>query len=266
MQGPDDERDHPPWTAGATQAQAVRRGMLATLSTPGAYILIFGMLGFGALTRDLGFSIYEAAFITGAIFQLPGMVAFVDELGRGAPIAVTALAVLLTAIRLLPMTVVLQPFVRGSGWPRWAEFYGAHFVAITSWVEALRRLPELPTRLRLPFYIGFGTTLCTFTIIATVIGYLAAGSVPPFLAAALLFLTPVYFVTSLISTASDSGDKIALVIGTVLGPVLFVLAPGFDLMLTGLIGGTAAYLLGRTMRQRTAGAPSQPTDRGRNTP
>jgi len=254
----------PHWTESATNGTAFARGARAVTATPGAYILVLGMLGFGALCRDLGFSILEAAFVTGAIFQLPGMVAFVDELGRSASIGAAAIAIMLTAIRLLPMTVVLQPYLRGSTLPRWVDFYGAHFVAITSWVEALRRLPELPDRLRMPFYIGFGTTLCSLTMVATAIGYQVSGSVPTVVSGALLFLTPVYFATSLLSTATGVGDKLSLAIGAALGPVFFALAPGFDLVLTGLIGGTAAYFISRRIRASASSAPSADKNRHRS--
>jgi len=249
MVEPEDDGARGPWSA-VTQGGAFMKGAAAVLTTPGAYILVFGMLGFGALTRDLGFSLPEAAFITGAMFQLPGMVAFADELARSGSIAVTALAVVLTAVRLLPMTVVLQPFLRGSGWPRWSQFAAAHFIAITSWVEALRRLPELPDRLRLPFYVGFGLTLCTSTLVATCVGHETAGAVPPVVTGMLLFLTPVYFMTSLISTVHGICDKLALAAGTAIGPVFYLTMPGFDLLATGLIAGTGAYLVERAVRRR----------------
>lgn len=236
--------------ASRTSAHAFIDGMRAALATPGVYILILAMMGFGALARDLGFTAFEAAAITALVFQLPGQVALVDEAARGAAWTITAIAVLLTAIRLLPMSVVLMPYLRGSSAPRWAEMLATHFVAITSWVEALRRLPERPASERLPNFVGFGATVCTACTAATVVGHLALAAVPPMLAAVLLFLTPVYFVTSLISTAHTVDDRWALAIGVVLGPTVFLVLPGFDLLLTGLFGGTAAWLIGR--RERAA--------------
>jgi hypothetical protein len=39
-------------------------------------------------------------------------------------------------------------------------------------------------------------------------------------------------------------DVFAIGIGCALAPVLYLLAPGFDLLATGLTGGTLAFLLG----------------------
>lgn len=241
--------ERPVWTEGGTRRVAALRGVMAAPMTPGLFILFFAMIGFGALARDAGFGVGEAVFITATVFQLPGQVALVDQFGRSATLTTVAFAVALTAVRLLPMTVVLMPFLRGSGLPRWCEFAGSHFVAITAWVESLRRLPELPVQLRLPFYLGFSGALCASTIMATLAGYYVAAEVPVVISAALLFLTPVYFVCSLIATADRPGNQWALGIGVLLGPMLFYFVPGPDLLLTGIIGGTTAYLIGRRCRR-----------------
>ncbi len=249
MAGSDGHAKAPAWTKGAGRRTAFLRGVMSAPTTPGLFILFFAMIGFGALARDAGFGAGEAVFITASLFQLPGQVALVDQFGRGATIAAAAFAVALTAIRLLPMTVVLMPYLRGSGLPRWLEYASVHFVAITAWVESLKRLPAIPVPLRLPFYLGFAGVLCVSTITATFVGYHVAGQVSPLVSAALLFLTPIYFVCSLVATSTSSADYWAVLIGTVLGPILFLYLPGLDLLLTGLIGGTLAYFIGRWRRK-----------------
>ena len=78
-------------------------------------------------------------------------------------------------------------------------------------------------------------------MIATAVGFALASTVSVTVAAALIFLTPIYFFLALIAVSRDFSDGLALGIGFVLGPILFVIAPGFDLALTGLIGGSVAY-------------------------
>ncbi|MEO0619022.1 MAG: AzlC family ABC transporter permease [Pseudomonadota bacterium] len=241
----------PAWTENATPRDALLQGLRATPLTPGI-ILFCAMIGFGAFARDAGFSLMQSLFITASIFQLPGQVALVDQTGRGAAGLAIAFAVLLTAIRLLPMTVVLMPYLRGAPLPRLAEYAAAHFVAITAWVEALRRLPALPQHVRLPFFLGFALLLCSATLVATAAGYLLAGALPPRLAAVLLFLTPIYFILSLIAAAASRADRLAIPIGAALGPLLFLAVPGLDLLATGVIGGTFAFALGELMRKRSA--------------
>jgi hypothetical protein len=55
---------------------------------------------------------------------------------------------------------------------------------------------------------------------------------------------PVYFLLSLLATSQSRMDVLALAIGCALAPVLYLVAPGFDLLATGLVGGTLAFLLG----------------------
>ena len=88
------------------------------------------------------------------------------------------------------------------------------------WVESLRLLPALPHDRRIAFCNGLSVGyISTATIFGFVGFYLAAG-LPPLFAGALLFLTPMSF---LISTANNSRmmvDKLALVLGLVLGTLL----------------------------------------------
>ncbi|MEL7544307.1 MAG: branched-chain amino acid ABC transporter permease, partial [Pseudomonadota bacterium] len=118
-------------------------------------------------------------------------------------------------------------------------------------IATLRRLPSLPQHVRLPFFLGFAVLLCTATLVATAAGYLLAGALPPRLAAVLLFLTPIYFILSLIAAAASRADRLAIPIGAALGPLLFLAVPGLDLLATGLIGGTLAFAVGEWMRKRS---------------
>ena len=67
---------------------------------------------------------------------------------------------------------------------------------------------------------------------------------------ALFFLTPVYFLTSLWATARDRIVKIAMVFGLALGPLFHLVAPQFDLLFAGVVGGTLAYFVGRASGPR----------------
>ena len=79
----------------------------------------------------------------------------------------------------------------------------------------------------------------------TMAGHVLAGSVPATVSATLLFLTPVYFLLSLLATARVRMDLLAIGAGCALAPMFYLLMPGFDLLATGLVGGTLAFLLRR---------------------
>jgi predicted branched-subunit amino acid permease len=180
------------------------------------------------------------------VFALPAQVALVDQMARGASIFTATLAVTATAVRLMPMTVALLPMIRDRRAPKWMEFAVAYFVAITMWVDAMRRVPGIPRHLRSAYVLGITAWLVTFSTVGGLIGFFLAARVPPIIAAALLFMTPIYFVLSMIQSAERSlTDRLAIVLGLLLGPLFALAAPGFELLLAGLIGGAAAYAAGR---------------------
>jgi predicted branched-subunit amino acid permease len=233
--------------AGAAR-RAFAQGLGAAVSVP-AGVLFATALGFGALARDGGFTLGHTAFMTLTMFALPNQVVLVDQLARSEGAAVAAFAVALAAVRLLPMTATIVPLLRGSRRRPWLELVAAHFVAITTWIEAIRRLPQLSADSRLPYQLGLGLSIAAVMLLGALAGFALAGSVPAVVAAALLFLTPLYFLLSLIATSRSRMDLVAIAAGCALAPVFFALAPGIDLLATGLVGGTLAFLLGRARRR-----------------
>ncbi len=81
-----------------------------------------------------------------------------------------------------------------------------------------------------------------------------AASVPPVFSAALLFVMPLYFVCSMLSGTHSVTAAMPIILGLLLGPVFHLLLPSFDLVLTGLIGGTAGFFAMRH-RGKTDRAP-----------
>jgi len=242
----------PQWVKGATGRDAFRRGIIESRSVP-LLVVYITFAGFGALARDVGLDIYQAIFITGTVFALPGQVVLADQIGHGVGLAAAAFAVTLTAVRLLPLTFTLMPLLRHEHPRRWLELFLCHIIAITVWIEGQRRLPSLPHHLRLPYFFGFAVTMFICVMLSTLAGYLLAAQVSDAVAAGMVFLTPVYFFLSLAETSVTLADRLAVVIGAISGPFFFLFAPGFDLFLTGLIGGSAAYGLMKYHQSRGHG-------------
>ncbi len=226
----------------ASQIGAFARGLSLVVSVPSALLFAAG-LGFGALARDGGFSIAHTAFITAGMFALPNQVVLVDQLARNETLLAAAFAVALAALRLLPMTVTIVPLLKGDRSRPVLEAVAVHFIAVTPWVESQRRLPLVAPELRLATHLGLGLAFATAMMSGTMAGHALAGSVPATVSATLLFLTPIYFLLSLLATARVRMDLLAIGIGCALAPVFYILTPGFDLLATGLIGGTLAFLL-----------------------
>ena len=71
------------------------------------------------------------------------------------------------------------------------------------------------------------------------------GHFPPLVAGALAFLTPVYFLLSLFGSAREASGRYGLFVGMALLPVAHWLAPGFDILIAGIVGGLIAFAIGR---------------------
>lgn len=230
-----------------TPAGAFLHGLRAAYSVA-AFVLFATALGFGALARETGFTLGHTAFLSLTMFALPNQVVLIDQLARGASLTAAALAVTLAAVRLLPMVATIMPTLRGSARRPLLEVIAAHFVAITTWIEGARRLPSLPQDLRLPHHLGIGAAVCGMMVLGSVTGYLLSVGMPPVVSAALVFTTPLYFILSLVATAKARLDVAAIVLGCSLAPVFYLLVPGIDLLASGLVGGTAAFLWGASRR------------------
>jgi predicted branched-subunit amino acid permease len=210
-----------------------------------AAVLCLSFIGFGVLCHGNGVGLAFALYTTIFMYALPGQVTLVDQIGRDMPLWTAALAVSLTGVRLLPMTIALVPYLRGGRETRPVDYLASHFVSVTLWIESMRRVPFLPRGLRLPFYFGLTAMLVGVSTLGTVAGYLIADRLPPIVAASLIFLTPVYFFMGLSANARAAADFAPILIGFGMAPFFMWLTPSLDLVLSGLVGGTVSFLLFR---------------------
>ncbi|WP_026381583.1 AzlC family ABC transporter permease [Afifella pfennigii] len=235
-----------------TAARWFLRGMGGVASVP-ALILIGSFIGFGVLCRESGLSLGEAMFMTAFVWALPSQVVLVGAIATGSSALVAAIAVTLSAIRLMPMTAAWVPLVRAQGTPRWQLLVLSHFVAVTAWVWGFMRLPDVPRERRAVCFAGFGVTLTLINVAVTAISFIGAAALPPLLAGALFFLTPIYFLTALSASARYHAERLALGLGVVLGPALHAYDVGLHLLWAGLVGGTLAFI-GHKLIHRRGGA------------
>lgn len=233
---------------GVSDRDAFWRGVRGALSLP-AWVLGFSILGIGSLARDAGFPAGAAVLSTVVMWAGPAQAIFFVSIAAGASLPAIAFAVTLSSIRLLPMTMAILPLLRRPGQGMAVQLAAAHFIAVTMWVEGLRRLPPLAVADRLPYFFGFANACLVVCTAATYIGYFLLGALPVPLAAGLLFLTPIFFTVSLVAGARTLADWAAMLLGAVLAPAFNVLiGKDFDLLAAGLLGGTLAYAIGKIRR------------------
>ena len=209
-------------------------------------VLAAGYLGFGALAYGSQFPLWAALLSTITIFALPGQLAMLEMSIAGSAPVMIVITVALTAARFLPMTVALLPMLRSPDRPNWQIGAAVHLLAMTGWAASMRRCPELPQAQRLPWFVGFALTNWVACVVSTAVGYGLAESLPPLVRQGLVFVGPLYFVLILTGESRTRHGVLALACGAMAGPLIYLAAPQWSVLLGGLIGGTVAWGLLRS--------------------
>ena len=217
-----------------------------------ALVIITTYIGFGAMCHDYGFSVGWAMLSTALLWAGPAQVVLVTGLGPGMSLIETTVAVALSSVRFLPIVVALIPLVKRNDTRPWQLVLPVHFMAVSVWVEAVRHAPTLPREHRIPFCNGIGLALLTLGTVFTAVGYYMQELLPALFGAAAMFITPISFLTSTARNARLLLERAALGLGLAIGPILAFSNVQFDLLWTGVIGGTLAYGLHRVQRMRSA--------------
>ena len=229
----------------SSSAAAFFAGVKSALTSVFFLVLMGTYVGIGALAHDFGLPSWWLALSTLLVWAAPAQVILISALGAGAALFEVALAVTLSAIRLFPMVVALLPLLRGKGTRLRELLLPTHFTAVSMWVESLRLLPAIPQEWRIAFCNGLSVGYMGTAAVSGFVGYYLAAGLPPLLAGTLLFLTPMSFLVSTARNARAMVDRLALVLGLAIGPLLTYWQVGLDLMWTGIAGGTIAYAVHR---------------------
>lgn len=218
-----------------------------------AFFVAVALVGVGGLAKAAGFPPAAAFLSTLLIWAGPAQVLFFGAIAAKTALPAVAVSITLSSIRLMPMVLSILPLLRAPGVKRRSLFFATHFIAVTVWAESLRRLPDMEREQRLPFFFGFSTACILMTAVFTQAGYYLTEALPTPLAVGVLFLTPVYFMSTLVRAARMPVDWFSMAFGLALAPVTQAwVGGGFDLLALGLIGGTGAYVCGRFVNARRA--------------
>ena len=220
-------------------------GVKSALTSVFFLVLVGTYIGIGALAHEFGLTAWWLALSTVFVWASPGQVILISGLGAGAAPIEVAIAVGLSGIRLFPMVVALLPLLRGPSTRLRNLLLPAHFTSVSMWVESLRLLPGMPRERRIAFCNGLSVGYMGTAAMFGFVGYYLAARLPQLFAGTLLFLTPMSFLISTARNCRQMIDRLALVLGLILGPLLAYWHVGLDLMWTGVFGGSLAYLVHR---------------------
>jgi hypothetical protein len=223
---------------------AFRNGLAAAGRSVFAYVLIGNYVGIGALAYEFGFSLPFMVMTTLVIWAAPAQIIVISTLTTATLLEV-AIAVGLSSARFLPMVAALVPVLRAERTRQLALLLPTHLTAISVWVEGMRLCPQVPRDERVPFYNGLGLGLLGAAVVGSVIGHVLAAKLPPLLSTTLLFFTPMAILMSSSRNNATLVDRLAFVLGLVIGPILAAQKIKLDLMWTGIIAGSVAYAVQR---------------------
>jgi len=216
-----------------------------------ALVLAGTYVGIGAIAHDLGFSSWWLALSSLLVWAAPAQLILITALGTGAALFEAAIAVTLSAIRLMPMVVALLPIIRPADGRLKPLLLPTHFTSVSMWVESLRLLPALPREERIPFCNGLSIGYMSVAVIFGFVGFYLVAGLPPIFAAALLFLTPISFLITTARNCRMLFEYVAMIAGLIIGPLLAWYQVNLDLMWTGVIGGAIGYAVYKVRRFAT---------------
>ena len=225
-----------------TGRSAVLEGAREAAGVPAA-VLVAGYIGFGALAAGHGLPLAAIVASTVAVWALPAQLILVEMHTVGAPLVATVLAAMLSSARFLPMTLTLMPMMRHARYRGWQYLVAAQLLSLTGWAMAMARFADIELARRLPWFFGFTLVCVVASAAATAIGYAVADAITPLIKIGLVFLAPAYYLLILLGSVRDRATAYALACGAAAGPVAFVYAPEWGVLIAGLGGGTLAYVL-----------------------
>jgi predicted branched-subunit amino acid permease len=225
-------------------SQSFKDGVKHAFGVP-ALGLGSSMFAFGAFLHSAGFDIYQSFFSTFFTFALPGQFVMAETILAGGTLLNIFLAVLLTNSRLYPMTVNITPLIRNSNVPKWKQYIGAHFIAVTSWFNFFSVQKNIKEDEKFNYFVGLGGFLWANSVVCTVAGYLFSNLVPHEILIALVFINPMYFLVMTVSNLEEKKIICSILVGATLSIFLNDVFPGWSVLIAGVLAGTLGFFIFR---------------------
>ena len=227
----------------AGDGTVTRKALLDALSLP-AFILFFTMMGFGSLARGAGFEAEMAALASLLIWGLPGQLAMVELTRTGQGLIAIVFAWSLANARFMPMVVAFIPTLARGQVSLARMLLDAQLLSINSWAMCMREFPRVESAYRHRYYVIFASSILSAAVAGTLLGYHGAVLLPASMVLGLIFVSPLFFALVL-SAVPGRAERISMLLGCATIPVAHYFWPAVDLLITGVIGGSLGFALGK---------------------
>ena len=201
-------------------------------------------IAIGALLKNLGFNIQESIFSTMLTYALPGSLVMAESLLVGASLLNIFLAVWFVNARLYPMAVSLFPLMMHKNQPKWKYYFSCHFIAVSAWLIMKSNYKSIPKEQRIDYWIGIGSATWSVAVFGTFLGFYFSEFLNKEIMMGLAILNPIYFLCMMVGASKTIQVTLSVLLGIILGPIIYLFSPEWSILLAGVIGGTIAYLVG----------------------
>ena len=120
----------------------------------------------------------------------------------------------------------------------------AQLLSINSWAVCLREFPVIDSQFRHRYYVTFASCILLAAVMGTLLGYHGAVLLPAAVVLGLIFISPLFFALVL-SAVPDRAQRLSMLLGCATIPLASFLLPSVDLLLTGLVGGSVGFAVGK---------------------
>ena len=201
-------------------------------------------LAIGALLKNIGFNFQQSFFSTFFTYALPGQLVMAESFLVGASLINIFIGVWLVNARLFPMAVSMFPLLKSKKQPKWKYYVSCHFLAVSSWLIMKKDYRKINLDNRIDFWMGIGTATWSIAIFSTILGYLVSDYLSKDMMIGLAIVNPIYFFCMLLGTMKNIAIGTSVILGTILGPLFYLLSPEWCILYGGVAAGVIAFFAG----------------------
>tara|TARA_Y100001935_G_C17206818_1_gene458013 strand:- start:198 stop:899 length:702 start_codon:yes stop_codon:yes gene_type:complete len=201
-------------------------------------------LAIGALLKNIGFNFQQSFFSTFFTYALPGQLVMAESFLVGASLINIFIGVWLVNARLFPMAVSMFPLLKSKKQPKWKYYISCHFLAVSSWLIMKKDYRKINLDNRIDFWMGIGTATWSIAIFSTVLGYLVSDYLSKDMMIGLAIVNPIYFFCMLLGTMKNIAIGTSVILGTILGPLFYLVSPEWCILYGGVAAGIIAFFVG----------------------
>ena len=201
-------------------------------------------LAIGALLKNIGFNFQQSFFSTFFTYALPGQLVMAESFLVGASLVNIFIGVWLVNARLFPMAVSMFPLLKSKKQPKWKYYISCHFLAVSSWLIMKKDYRKINLDNRIDFWMGIGTATWSIAIFSTILGYLVSDYLSKDMMIGLAIVNPIYFFCMLLGTMKNIAIGTSVILGTILGPLFYLLSPEWCILYGGVAAGVVAFFAG----------------------